>query len=149
MLSTIRPIRCSNWTNTPDLAWVPSSEAGGTDIPKLLSKVLVVDDEEELADLTSMLLSTYGLSVLTAYSAQEALRLLDYDPEIDAVVSDIVMPGMTGLQLGDAIREMYPRVKVVLVSGYTLLKEFESRDRPFLFAAKPYKIETLLKLLNT
>lgn len=109
--------------------------------------MLVVDDEADLADLASMLLSAHGLDVVTVYSAQEALRRLEHDREIDAVVSDIVMPGMNGLQLGDAIREMYPQVKVVLVSGFALPAEFDGRERAYLFATKPYKIETLLKLL--
>lgn len=118
-------------------------------IPKVLNKVLVVDDEADLADLASMLLSAHGLEVVTVYSAMEALRQLEQDHHIDAVVSDIVMPGMNGLQLGDAIREMYPQVKVVLVSGFTPPKEFDGRQRPYLFAVKPYKIETLLKLLHS
>ena len=96
-----------------------------------------------------MLLSAHGLEVVTAYSALGALRQLEQDHGIDAVVSDIVMPGMNGLQLGDAIREMYPQIKIVLVSGYAPPKEFDGRERPYLFATKPYKIETLLKLLHS
>ena len=115
----------------------------------MLRKVLVVDDEPDLADFAAALLSARGLEVLVAYSAQEAVRLLAADNEIDAVVSDVVMPGMTGLQLADAIQEMYPRVKVVLTSGYTLPDLLTNRERPYLFATKPYRIETILNLLNS
>jgi CheY-like chemotaxis protein len=128
---------------------VPLDEDSATAAPLLLRKVLVVDDETDLADLASMLLSAHGLDVVTAYSAQQALHQLEQDDQINAVVSDIVMPGMNGLQLGDAIREMYPRVKIVLVSGFTLPKEFDGRERPYLFATKPYKIATLLRLLHS
>lgn len=116
---------------------------------QLLRKVLVVDDEADLADLASMLLQSHGLQVLTAYSAHEALQLLGTDNEIDAVVSDIVMPGMTGLELANAVRTMYPRVKVVLTSGYTPPVQLMSQDRAYLFATKPYKVEDLLKLLRS
>jgi CheY-like chemotaxis protein len=121
----------------------------GADASAVLRKVLVVDDEAELADLTAILLGARGLNVLTAYSAEEALRLLGSDVEIDAVVSDVVMPGMSGLELGDAVREMYPRVKVVLVSGFAPSDILTSRERPYLFASKPYNMETLLKLLHS
>lgn len=125
------------------------SEAASTTVPKIVKKVLVVDDEVDLADVASMLLSAHGLDVVTAYSAQEALHQLDQDHQIDAVMSDIMMPGMNGLELGDAIRAMYPHLKVILVSGYTLAREFDGRERPYLFAAKPYTIATILNLLRS
>lgn len=115
----------------------------------LLRKVLVVDDEADLADMAQMLLGAHGLDVVVAYSGHDALRILAGDDEIDAVFSDVVMPGMTGLQLADAIGAMYPRVKVVLASGYTLPALFAERERQYLFTTKPYRIDTILKLLRT
>jgi two-component system OmpR family response regulator len=115
----------------------------------LLRKVLIVDDEQDLADMASFLLQARGLEVLVAYSAQEALQLLQREGNVDAIVSDIMMPGMTGLQLADAVREMYPSVKIVLTSGYTLPAPLMERDRPYLYTPKPYQIETILKLLHT
>jgi CheY-like chemotaxis protein len=117
--------------------------------PALLRKVLVVDDEQDLADIAAALLSARGLEVVVAYSAYEAMARLAGDPDIDAVFSDVVMPGMTGLQMADAITEMYPRVKIVLASGYTLPAMLADRERPYLTTTKPYKIETILKLLRT
>lgn len=121
----------------------------GTTTNFTIRKVLIVDDEVDLADLAAMLLSARGLQVLTANSARQALDLLAGDPDIDAIISDVVMPGLTGLQLADAVTEMYPRVKVVLVSGYTLPSQLADRERHYLFATKPYKAETLLKLLQS
>lgn len=115
----------------------------------LLRKVLVVDDEVDLADMAAALLRAHGLEVAVAYSAHEAIRLLGSDDGIDAVFSDIVMPGMTGLQLADAIREMHPKVKVVLASGYALPSLLAGRERPYQYATKPYRIDTILRLLRS
>lgn len=115
----------------------------------LLRKVLIVDDEVDLADMAAALLEAHGLDVLVAYSAYEALRLLQENGDIDAVFSDVVMPGMTGLQLADAVTEMYPKVKVVLASGYTLPALLDKRERGYLYTTKPYKIDAILKLLRT
>jgi DNA-binding NtrC family response regulator len=129
-----------------------SFDAGGKPVhepPALLRKVLVVDDEQDLADIAAALLSARGLEVVVAYSAYDAMAHLANDPDIDAVFSDVVMPGMTGLQMADAITEMYPRVKIVLASGYTLPAMLANRERPYLTTTKPYKIDTILKLLQT
>jgi CheY-like chemotaxis protein len=115
----------------------------------LLRKVLVVDDEEDLANLAGALLSNEGLEVVVANSAMEALRILEKDDSIDALFTDVMMPGMTGLQLADAVRDMYPRIKIVLTSGYTLPALLADRQRQYLFAPKPYRIDTVVKLLRS
>ena len=117
--------------------------------PSLLRKVLVVDDEHDLADLTGAMLSLHGLDVLVSYSAKEALQVLQAHHDIDALLSDVVMPEMTGVQLAVAVREMYPAVKIILTSGYALPAVLANHERPYLYTAKPYTIETVLKLLQT
>lgn len=116
---------------------------------RLLRKVLVVDDEEDLAHLAEVLLSSEGLDVVVANSALDALAMLANDSEIDALFSDVMMPGMTGLQLADTVREMYPRVKIVLTSGYTLPALLAGRQTHYLFVPKPYRIDTVMKLLRS
>jgi CheY-like chemotaxis protein len=116
------------------------------DAAGLVRKVLVVDDE---ADLAEALLSSCGLAVVVANSATQALQLLAQDGEIDAVFSDVMMPGMNGLQLADAVSELYPHVKIVLTSGYTVPAMLEDRQRRYLFTAKPYRLDTIMKLLRS
>ncbi|WP_229451982.1 response regulator [Massilia niastensis] len=114
-----------------------------------LRKVLVVDDEPDLADLAAALLCGNGVEAMVAYSGPDALRALEGDREIDAVFSDVMMPGMTGLQLAECIRERYPWVKVILTSGYTIPSLLAGARQPYLFTSKPYSIETIIRLLHS
>lgn len=153
MLGTWNIHRCNNGGRPPpagrDAGGVEGTEtASPAQLPQV-RKVLVVDDEQDLADMAEALLGAHGLDVVVAYSAHEALRVLERDREIDAVFSDVVMPGMTGLQLADAVSGMYPDVKIVLASGYTLPALLAGRERQYLFASKPYRIDTILKLLRS
>jgi len=141
---------CSKSVPPGGATGMPSpDEAAERSANTLLRKVLVVDDEPDLAEFASALLAAHGLSVVVAHSGHEAMQRLQDDEEIDAVFSDVMMPGMTGVQLADAVREMYPRVKIVLASGYALPELLAGRERPYLFAAKPYRIDTVLKLLRS
>lgn len=114
-----------------------------------LRKVLVVDDERDLADITAVMLRFHGLDVVVAYCAQEALQVLESDTEIDAVFSDVVMPAMNGLELAETVQKRYPSVKIVLASGYAQPALLAAGNRTFLYTTKPYKIQTILELLLT
>jgi CheY-like chemotaxis protein len=122
-------------------------EQASTD--KLLRKVLLVDDETDGAEFAAELLRGNGLKVLVAHSAHQALQVLHDDGEIDAVVADVMMPRMNGFELAEAIRVMYPAVKVVLMSGYVMPELREGREHHYLFAEKPCRIDTIIRLLRS
>ena len=83
-------------------------------------RVLLVEDNEELADVTAALLATYGASAERASSPQQALERLAGNEPFDVVLSDIVMPGaMDGIALAHELRERRPELPVVLISGYS------------------------------
>lgn len=110
--------------------------------------VLVVDDQRDLADMAEMLLSSYGMEVRVAYSAEEALTILRADSTIEAVFSDIAMPGMSGLQLAGLVESDYPHVNIVLTSGYTHPELLAARRVSALFITKPYSIDKVVDLLR-
>ncbi|PQO99751.1 response regulator [Massilia phosphatilytica] len=111
-------------------------------------KILVVDDERDLADVTGALLSAHAIANRVVYSGQEGLQAIEQDNDINAVFSDIMMPEMTGLLLAREIKERYPEVKVVLTSGFTSPAILAAHDWSDGFTPKPYKIETVIKLFK-
>jgi len=111
-------------------------------------KVLVVDDEPELADVAGALMSAYGIANRIAYSAADALSALADDPAINAVFSDIMMPEATGIELAQAVKRLYPTVRIVLTSGYTAPELAITYEAFCLYTPKPYLIETVIDLLR-
>ena len=83
--------------------------------------VLIVDDDDLVLDSTAAVIEDLGYTVLRADSGPAALNLLAARPEIDVVVSDQAMPGMTGVQLAKAISVSRPTLPIILASGYAEL----------------------------
>ena len=114
-----------------------------------LRRILVVDDERDLADLAAALLCAHGLEVRVAYGAADALSVLEHDPGIEAVFTDIMMPGMNGLQLAEAIRRFYPSIRILLTTGFTMPELMACHGISYPCIAKPYRIETVLAQLRS
>jgi len=88
-------------------------------IQPVAGRVLVVDDMDLVRDFTVKFLEAAGLQVQAAASGPEALRLLESTPEgVDLVFTDYRMPGMTGVELIEAVASRWPSVKFLLASGY-------------------------------
>src|SRR4051812_30223001 len=80
--------------------------------------ILVVDDDAAVLLTTARLLQRAGFETLEVGSPAEALELIR-DEHVDVLLSDVVMPEMTGLELAAAVRERHPGIEVVLMSGFT------------------------------
>ena len=99
------------------------------------TRLLLVEDNDDLADMTAVLLRKLGCEVRRAADSQGALRLIADEPAFDVVLSDIRMPGgMDGLGLARVLRDYCPDLPVVLLSGYAALT---SADEFFVVLAKP------------
>ncbi len=79
--------------------------------------VLIVDDDDVVRQTHSVLISSLGYQVLLASNGVEALAVLD-SMAVDLVLSDIVMPGMDGLELLSRVKEKYPETDVIISTGY-------------------------------
>ncbi|MDY3562461.1 response regulator [Gemmata sp. JC673] len=98
---------------TTDVADDASAECGGTET------VLVVEDQEDVRRFARLVLQERGYTVLAAANADDALRQVARAVRLDVMVTDVVMPGMSGPALADVLRDRHPDLKVLFVSGYT------------------------------
>ena len=108
--------------------------------------MLVVDDEEMVRRLAARMLVTLGYHVLEARDGHEAVRVLQRDAQrIQAVLSDVAMPGLGGRQLGETIARCWPEVRVLYMSGFpahrVVAEGAIDATKPFL--QKPFTEEQL------
>jgi signal transduction histidine kinase len=115
-----------------------------------LATILVVDDDPLVAMSTVGMLEDLGHRVIEANSAKRALEILEAGQDVDLMVTDQAMPGMTGLELAKIVRSKRPQLPVLLATGYGDLPKGQTLTLPCL--AKPYRqgqlqaeIERLLK----
>jgi PAS domain S-box-containing protein len=111
-------------------------------------RVLIVEDNADVGSFATHALGELGYATILAVDAEVALaRLAEQADSIDVVFSDVVMPGMTGIELGHVIRERYPDMPLVLTSGYSNVLS-EEGTHGFELLHKPYSIEQLSRVLQ-
>jgi PAS domain S-box-containing protein len=108
--------------------------------------ILFVDDDPLIAMSTTEMLEDLGHRVIGASSARHALDIIKSAQPIDLMVTDHVMPGMTGIELAAKSREVRPALPILLATGYADLPEGASLDLPRL--AKPYHQDQLRDRLD-
>lgn len=110
---------------------------------------LLVDDEELVRASTADMLSDLGYSVTEAICAEEALRLIDEGLAPDLVVTDHLMPGMSGTELATVLKDRRPATKVLIVSGYAedegIAADLPRLTKPFLQAELAVKLAAFAK----
>jgi two-component system, cell cycle sensor histidine kinase and response regulator CckA len=104
--------------------------------------ILLVDDSPRIRPLIRQILDQVGCSVLEADNPQKALELAEeYAGAIDLLLTDVIMPGMTGIELAAQIRAQRPEIKVLCMSGYSFQAEIPSEIS---FIEKPFRPDELL-----
>jgi len=108
--------------------------------------ILIAEDEDAIRMVATRVLERAGYTVVSAASGEAALeQLTKHDGKFNMLMTDLVMPGMTGLELAHEVRRRYPTLKVLFASGYSAdaadgnLAEFEGWN----FIAKPYGVKEL------
>ena len=118
------------------------------EIPRGGETILVVEDEETVRKLAMRLLKGQGYRVLEASDGGKAFMLCEkYKERIDLILTDVVMPGMSGRELAERLKQIHPEMKVLYMSGYTdnaivhhgVLKE------GIHFIQKPFTLESLAR----
>lgn len=109
-------------------------------------RILIVEDEESVRTFSARALSVTGYEVHEAESGEEALEKLDeIEGELDLIISDVVMPEMDGPTLLKHVRQRFPDLKVIFVSGYaeeSVRRDIED-DRSVEFLPKPYSLDQI------
>ena len=110
--------------------------------------MLLVEDNLQVGEFARQMLEDLGHAASWAPDAATALRLLEEDAgRFDVVFSDVVMPGMDGVELGQEIRRRWPGLQILLTSGYShILANDGARD--FELLQKPYSVEGLSRALR-
>ena len=123
---------------------MPSRAAA--DLPKPF--ILVVDDERRIAETLALILESKGYAAEAAHDGASALEICRQRLP-DLVVTDVVMPGMNGIELAIAIRLQFPGCRILLFSGQAetleILEDAKRRGYDFELLAKPLHPEELLK----
>jgi CheY-like chemotaxis protein len=114
-------------------------------------KALLVDDEPDVLLDAVELFRNMGYEVLSAGNGRDALHILQCEPDIDVLFSDVVMPGgMSGLDLASQVRQVSPRTRILLASGYPLpaLQAEHGVLSQFTLLTKPYRLAQLTETLQ-
>lgn len=112
------------------------------------TRVLVVEDNPDVGIFATQTLAELGYVTVLAANAEEALaELAGNADEFDVVFSDVVMPGKSGIELGQEIRRQYPGLAVVLTSGYSHVLA-QNGTSGFELLHKPYSVEQLSRILR-
>ncbi|MDG2528988.1 hybrid sensor histidine kinase/response regulator [Caulobacter endophyticus] len=110
-------------------------------------RILVVEDNAAIGEFATQLLRDLGYQTELATNAADALARLDRDGPFDLLFSDVVMPGVGGVELARTVRKRWPDLPVVLTSGYSHVLATDARHG-FPLLHKPYSVEDLSHILR-
>lgn len=126
---------------------VPLNEVPPADTTEYRPVVLVVDDESAIADTLTEILCRSGYAAVSAYDANDALETALLTPP-ELLITDVVLPGMSGIELAIAIKRIFPDCKILLFSGQAatsdLLAHAKNEGHQFTLLNKPIHPRDLL-----
>jgi len=130
----------------------PEEAAMDTALPRGRGRILLVDDQEPVREVAKDMLEALGYEVITAADGLEGVsRYRDLWREIDLVILDMVMPNMSGGDCFLRMKEINPKARVVLSSGYSMDGAIQGvmNEGILAFIQKPYRLEELSRVVGT
>jgi two-component system cell cycle sensor histidine kinase/response regulator CckA len=132
----------------PEQERPPQLEPSGVTSLRGTETVLVVEDEPEIRDLVCQVLASQGYRVLDASHPDEALSLFRAEARVELLLTDMVLPGRTGLALAEQLLAERPTLRVLFMSGYAPPEVLE-RSAQAVFLAKPFTASALMSYVRT
>lgn len=112
-------------------------------------KILIVEDEDSVRHALAKILENYGYLVTGAPDAEAGLKAFDVAGGMDVVLTDLSLPGMSGWELADAVKERAPKTPVILLSGWDVHPdEVKKHESVTLILSKPVKIKDMLAAIK-
>jgi DNA-binding response OmpR family regulator len=114
-------------------------------------RILIVDDESVIADSLALIFRANGFEARAVYSGERAIELApSFEP--DVLISDVIMSGMTGMEVAVYVRQHFPACRVLLFSGQAstseMITKFDTKGYRFDMLTKPVRPEILLEYLR-
>ena len=131
-----------------DISQAVKAPAAEVELPRGSERILVVDDEADLAEVAATFLGELGYTVLIAHSGPEAMTIIDSPEPIDLMLSDVIMPGgMTGFDLAEEAMRHRPGLRICLASGFTgeMVSGKDSRAARYPLLRKPFSNRDLAR----
>ncbi len=117
-----------------------------------IPRVLIVDDEPMIADTLAIILNRNGFAAFATYSGEQALESAS-NVQPNVVITDVILPGMTGIEAGYKIAQSFPECRIILLSGRPagnhLNTPGKGDDHGFELLLKPIHPQALIDYLNT
>jgi two-component system, cell cycle response regulator CpdR len=116
-----------------------------------MAQILLAEDDRSMRDFLSLALTKAGHDVTAAADGLEALKCLKAGTHFDLLLSDIVMPGMDGIELSRMATNEYPTLKVMFITGFAAVAmgESTSRQNETNVLTKPFHLKELVGQINT
>jgi len=137
---------------TEEAASAPDAPSLESIVPNGKETILYVEDEDSLRELTREYLCNKGYTVLIASEAEQAIAAAgNGNPHIDLLLTDVILPGSSGVQLAQRLAAIHPTLRVLYVSGYTAdtIVHHGGHDPNFAFLTKPFSLPSLARKIRS
>lgn len=119
-------------------------------LPQQTGKIVLADDEDGIRLVIKRALTVKGFQVIECQNATQAINAVKSNPDVQLLITDMMMPGMDGENLIQNVKLLNPDIKAILMSGYSnqFEKHTANTQLPFTFLTKPFVLDELLKIVQ-